>query len=145
MTKSIFSPIFPLLQCKTSDGWQWIAYGSINLKRIMKLSFAQKNAHAEDWGRNPNFVFLVQPILKALGPPSQGLPSQKDWFEQSIGSIVFPVADLPLSSLQLKDTYGLHHKYVGTQRDMHINPWLPLLVQDMSSSSKFIKSDVELS
>ena len=47
MTKSNFWLISPLeLHCKTSDGWPWDIYWSINLKFGMKPSFAQPKAHA---------------------------------------------------------------------------------------------------
>ena len=89
MTKSIFLLIFPLLQCKTSDGWQLIAYGSINLKRIMKLSFAQKNAHAEDWGRNPNFVFFCSAYSEGPRSAIAGLTLPKGlvWAEHRINGL----------------------------------------------------------
>ena len=47
----IFGSNFPLqLQCKTSDRWQWIIYGSIIVnKKNMKPSFAQPTALVEDW------------------------------------------------------------------------------------------------
>ena len=38
---------------ETSDGWQWAIYGSINLKKFMKPSFAQPKNISEDQTSNP--------------------------------------------------------------------------------------------
>ena len=44
----------------TSDGWRRGIYGSINLKKFMKPSFAQPKNISEDQTRNPKIFFLHQ-------------------------------------------------------------------------------------
>merc|ERR1712141_839732 len=58
--KTIFRH-FPIkIPIKTSHGWQRGIYGSINLKKFMKPSFAQPKNISEDQTSNPNFFFLNQ-------------------------------------------------------------------------------------
>ena len=45
---------------ETSHGWQRGIYGSINLKKFMKPSFAQPKNISEDQTSNPIFFFLNQ-------------------------------------------------------------------------------------
>ena len=42
-----------------ADGWQRGIYGSINLKKFMKPSFAQPKSNSEHWGRNQKFYFFA--------------------------------------------------------------------------------------
>ena len=50
---------FPIkIPIKTSHGWQRGIYGSINLKKFMKPSFAQPKNISEDQTSNPNFFFF---------------------------------------------------------------------------------------
>ena len=52
---------FPIkIPIKTSHGWQRGIYGSINLKKFMKPSFAQPKNISEDQTSNPIFFFLNQ-------------------------------------------------------------------------------------
>ena len=61
-----FLALSPQIKCKTSDRWQCIIYGSINLKKkITKPSFAQPKAHVKDWGRNHKFYFVQQPNMQS--------------------------------------------------------------------------------
>ena len=61
-----------------SDGWQWIVYGFINLKFGMQPSFAQRNAHAEDWGRIEIQKKLVQPIVQCTSLTTKNCPEAQD-------------------------------------------------------------------
>ena len=45
--KSILGNFTMYIPLSTSDGWQWAIYGSINLKKFMKPSFAQLKSNSE--------------------------------------------------------------------------------------------------
>ena len=103
MTKSNLWAISPLLwQYKTSDGWPWpwIVYGSINLKLSMQSNFALRNAHAEDYGRNPKKFCFSLPSIQSLFPALLGHlsinqhPSKTDIYPYNLSDVEHNLSDI---------------------------------------------------
>ena len=64
--KSILGNFTMYIPLSTSDGWPRGIYGSINLKKFMKPSFAQPKNISEDQTSNPKKKFLNQAIEQLI-------------------------------------------------------------------------------
>ena len=114
-----------------------IVYGSINLKKkIMKPSFAQRNAHAEYWGRNPKKKLLVQPYGKSLTAPCQSLclystrtyPIFQIWLNEICYSVHFPLPFPPF--LRQYCTWNQLHCWFSLSQNLVLwlcSTWLMIL------------------